>query len=236
MKSTLTGLILAAIPLVSFAQTEETNRLKDIVKQQEQAKAQNAELEEKKRAVQNEIRDLNSQMIRLAADSSNLERTGRDLDLKLTRLEAKNAALKQAIYGDRKTLAKLLGALQRIENNPPPALAIAPDNAADAVIAAKLTASISQRLTSRTESLSQQLEDLAANRSKITAEQQEIQKNEADLAARRQSIRTLVGQKTELEQSVSNSQAEAQKRAAALAAQADDLRELITKLERALIK
>jgi len=146
-------------------------------------------------------------------------------------LAKEEQTLAKALYADRKTLMHLLAALQSVEINPPPALAMLPNDAADAARAAQLMATLSKDLKTRAEDLSNKLEELTSLRENITDERTSLASNENDLERRRKAIKTLVDEKAALEKSISADRELEQIRVATLAAEADSLRDLIINLE-----
>lgn len=218
--------------LGATAQTVDANRLDELATQTEAEKAKQAELERSRNAVRSEIRTLRSDLVKVGKEASALEAAGRAIEARMAELEIRRTEIKSAVYEDRRALSHLLGALQRIEANPPPALAVSPDDAADAVRAAKLMASLGEALQTRTDNLAIELEKLARLQTDMEAEQVKLKANEEELRAKRTRTKSLVEQKSRLEASISQDRAAVQKRVAALAAEADTLRDLISRFER----
>lgn len=224
------GLFLT-LPAFSVAQTVDPDRLDELARQAEIEKNREAELGKSKEAVRQDIRSLRTTLVKLASEADVYEKAGREIVRKLSDLETNRTAITAKIYEDRKTLVRLLGALQRIEANPPPALAVSPDDAADAVRAAKLMSALSGDLKTRADALKLELETLALVQTDIEEQQKKLAVNEAELAKKRTRIKDVVTQKSSLERSISSQQADAQKRAAALASEANSLRDLIRRFE-----
>lgn len=224
-------LLIIILPVYGVAQTVDPDRLDELARQAEIERAREAELGRSKDAVRQEIQSLRKNLVQVANDSACIEQTGREIEQKLSKLEDDKANVSARIYQDRRTLMKLLGALQRVEANPPPALAVSPEDAADAVRAAKLMSAMSNDLKSRADKLKAELEVLSEVTEDIEKEQANLKANEAALAKKRERIKTLVGQKASLEKSISSEQAQAQRRAAALASEASSLRDLIRRFE-----
>ncbi len=217
----------------AFAQSVDIDRLNEIKQAQEKEKQREKELSETREAVQKDIGRLKADLTKLAADTKAIETEGRSIENKLNALETQSAEIKNRIYGDKKTVMRLLAALQRIEQSPPPALLVSPNDAAEAFRSARLMSSLSVELKSEAKILSDELNDLTELQESISDEQDKLRRNEVSLSTKRKSITQLVGQKTKLEKSISKDQQAVRKRVAALASEADDLRDLIAKFESA---
>lgn len=215
------------------AQTVEPERLDELSIQQERESARESELRQTRDAVRSDIGKLKTNLTTLAAEARKIERAGRAIEDRLTALSQTEMALKTAVYSDRKTLMHLLAALQRVETNPPPALAISPQDAAEAAQAGKLISNVSARLKTRADALREQLIELDYVRADIDSEKSELALNEKALGDKQTTIKNIVTEKTKLERSIAQDQAQAQQRVADLAAEADSLRDLIQQFERA---
>jgi len=224
-------LMLGAAP--TSAQTADPQRLESLTKAEEDARKREAELAKKRDAIASEVSKLKKDLVRTAAEAEKFEREGLSLERKLSELDSEAASLNEAIYGDRKTLMRLLAALQRIENNPPPALATQPKDAAEAALAARLMSSISSDLKKRADTLAARLEVSQNLRAEIEEKRTRLAANEKTLAKRRTQISKLVGQKSDLEKSVAKDREDALREVAKLASEAKSLRELIESFEAA---
>ncbi len=223
--------LMLVLAQAGTAQTPDKDRLEQIQKEREQAEAQDSKLAKEQTAVKAELEDLQSQLVRVGSEVEGLEITARSLSTKLMELEARENALSEDIYRDRQSLMRLLAALQRVENNPPPALAVSPEDAANAARAARLMASLSEDLNARAQALSKRLAELGEVRNTINLEQAEIAANQEKLSSRRDRIRKFISSKSSLETKLSKDRARNQERVADLASEADSLLELIRKLE-----
>lgn len=215
----------------AFSQSVDPERLDELSERTAAEKAKEDAIRKDREAVAGELGRLKKSLTKIATEAGAYERQGQEIERRLTALQTEEDNLKSAIYGDRQTLMKLLAALQRVENNPPPALAVSPSDAADAARAGRLMSNLSADLKMRGDALSLKLEDLSAVRSSIKAEQTTLEETEAKLETRRQFIKSKVNEKSKLERTLSQDQALARRRVAALAAEADTLRDLIQQFE-----
>ncbi len=215
----------------AFAQTLDPKKLESLTKAEEDARRTEAELSKKRKNIQSEIDSLKKQLVKTASEAASYEKEGLTLERKLASLDEKEKTLKDKIYGDRQSLMQLLGALQRIENNPPPPLAIRPKDAAEAARTETLMASLSAALHTRADELSERLKDAQVLRDEIISKHQSLSANEKTLSKRRNKISGLVQKKTELEKTVSKDQANASRKVDKLASEAKTLRDLIDSFE-----
>jgi len=226
-------LILTFGTVSSYAQTADPEKLESLTKAEEEARKKEAELARKRDAIADEVSKLKKDLVRNASEAEKFEREGLSLEAKLSDLDLEAAALNEDIYGDRKTLMRLVAALQRIENNPPPPLATQSEDAADAARAARLMSSLSSDLKKRADVLASRLETSQKLRNEIEQKRTQLSANEKTLAKRRSQISKLVGQKSDLEKSVAKDREEALQEVSKLASEAKSLRELIETFEAA---
>lgn len=220
-------------PVNVYAQQADPARLEEIRKQEEAAKAREAELAADRQKVLKEIAKLKSDLVRAAADAETYEKESRKSAEKLASLEREETRLKTAQFSDRETVMRLVGALQRLESNPPPALIVVPADAANAARAARLMSELSKNLKVHAQSLSARLEELAALRTDIAGQRDTLAANEKDVAKRRVKVKRLVGEKSKLEKTIAADLKAEKARMAALAKEANSLKDLISSVETA---
>jgi len=231
-------LILCLILIWGFpaqAQNPDPSKLENLTKAEENARQKEIELTKKRAVVQSEIDTLKKRLIKTASEVKNFELEGLSLKSKLSKLDIEESTLREKIYGDRQALMSLIAALQRIENNPPPPLAIRPNEAVEAARAEKLMTTLSGELKSRAEELSNRLKTSQSLRNEIQDKQKSLSANETSLAKRHSKIASLVTEKSKLEKSISKEKEEATRQVAKLASEAKTLRELIESFEAASV-
>ena len=233
MRWLLTALILIFMVSPSYAQTADPQKLESLTKAEEEARKKEAELAKKRETIAQDLSKLKKDLVRNASNAEKYEREGLSLESKLSDLDTEAETLNEAIYGDRNTLMRLLAALQRIENNPPPPLASQPGDAADAARAARLMSSLSADLKKRADILASRLDASKTLRGEIEEKRRRLAANEQTLAKRRTQISQLVGQKSKLEASVIQDREIAQREVTKLASEAESLRDLIESFEAA---
>lgn len=221
--------LLMACP--AFAQSVNPGDLDTITKEQDAAKKRAQTLEKEQEKLRVQIDRYKSDLQKNAQEATGIERKSRDIAGRLLDLNTQEQTLTAALSQDRNSLSQTLAALQRIEANPPPSVLMAPDNARDAVTAAGLMGSLSEQLKARAVTLQDNINAIARLRDDITAEQNKLARNEATLSKKRETIKSIVTEKTQLDAKLGKSREAEKARANALAAKAADLKELIAQFE-----
>lgn len=224
-------LLLCAFP--ALAQSVDPKDLDALTKAQAQAKAKAAQLAKETEVIETQISGFKEDLRRSAAESASYERAGREIQNTLKKLSREEIRLSGRLSDDRKTQSDLLAALQRLSMTPPAIMTLRAKTAQDAARASMVMGSITQQLENRAQSFSGQLTELSAVRKGMDSERKKLAETELALTKKRESIRALVKTKAARAASLSDNQKREQKRAENLAAKADDLRELIRQFERA---
>lgn len=152
---------------------------------------------------------------------------------RLEALNAREAAVKGRIERNRGQLARLLGALQMHQRNPPPPLLVNPRSAKDAVRAAILIRAVTPELEARGRTFAEEAENLAKVRRGAAVASEALFLAESDLADRRAEIERLISEKRALEGRLFPGEAAAQAQVRALAARATSVGELVEELAEA---
>ncbi len=218
----------------AYAQTPDPDKLESLTRAEQEARAKEAALTKKRGKIQKDISRLKSDLVKTAAESEKFEKEAQRLESDLEQLEGKLKLNTEAVQNDRQSFIKLIAALQRIENNPPPAFAASPGDAVEAARAARMISAISGELKNRADDLSKTLSELETLKAKMESKQASLAANEKILTKRRANIAKLVKQKAALEKSISSEQEETLREVAKLAAEAKTLRDLIQSFEAAI--
>ena len=128
-------------------------------------------------------------------------------------------------------LAEVLGGLERMGLNPPPAILVTPQDALSSVRSAILLGAVVPGLRRETDALMADLQELSRLSASIQAERNRLAAAAGDLLAEKKKLAFLLGEKERL-RGQSEAELEAERdRAAELARNAGSLKELITSLE-----
>ena len=194
--------------------------------------------EDQRRAIEAEIESVRADRARLSAaliettaKVQDAERAAAEDADKLTSLNATAAELSGSLARRRGVIADVLGALQRMGANPPPAILVKPDDMSEAVRAATVMSSLIPQLKSEIEAARRDLDALAKTRESIRRERDELAEKGKALAADKARLAALIEarqQSLALAQDALGSQHE---RAAELAKRATSLKDLIARLD-----
>ena len=171
-------LVLALLPPVSFSLAQENLTKEDAARQLEERKR---ELERTRQQEQTLSRDLdalakeratlNEQLIATASRIQASEKKLSEIEERLGQYSEQETMVRGSIEQRRATIAKLLGAMQRIGKEPPPAVVARRDDALEMVRSAMLMASIYPELKFQADSLGDDLKDLVRLTDGIRREQ-----------------------------------------------------------------
>ena len=166
----LPGKALASLP-------SSTQQLKSLSSELNQGKPQLASAREKSESLAAEAAALRQKLIATAARIESLERQKVDADARIVRLAEENTRLSTGFANDRVAITKLLGVLERLQHDMPPALAMHPDDALGAVRGSMLIGASLPPVYARAASLSRRIE--ALKRTRQSLEQQQVQAADA---------------------------------------------------------
>jgi murein hydrolase activator len=150
---------------------------------------------------------------------------------RLEELSREEGYLRESLAGRRGVLAEVLGALQRMGRDPPPAMLVRPDDALSSVRSAILLGAVVPELRAETEVLIADLNELARIMGSIEAERDRLEVAMTGQAEERERISLLADEKRRLQRRSEAQLVREQERAAELAQQAGSMEELIASLE-----
>jgi septal ring factor EnvC (AmiA/AmiB activator) len=194
--------------------------------------------EDQRRAIEAEIDSVRADRARLSAaliettaKVQDAERGAAAASEKLMSLNAKADELSRSVDGRRGVIADVLGALQRMGSNPPPAILVKPGEMSEAVRAATVMGSVIPELKSEIEAARRDLDDLATTRESIARERDELTEKGRALAADKMRLAALIEARQQSLASAQDALGSQQQRATELAKQATSLKDLITRLD-----
>ena len=223
------AIAFALLATPAFAQSPDRT-LDQVEAESRKARSEDARLRAERTRVEALVATLKTEMSTVSREADTLEAQTDALTLRVADLTAQSSSLTAQVESDKTSIARLIATLQRIEANPPPAIA-AGDSAISAARAAKLSATLARRLKLRADQLADDLRELDSVRLQLESERDTLAARQSELAARRADLRTLSREKSDLLRSLSDAQAVQARRIAALASEADTLRDLLARLE-----
>ena len=167
----------------------------------------------------------------IAAAIQQLEREFSEADQRIVELSARDAELSESLAARHDRIAPLLGALQRLRRDPPPALAVSPDDAVSAARGAMLIASVAAQLEVEARALSADLKALSETRMALTAERDATMTREAQMTARRGELDDLIAKRQHAVSQLADGITGAEAKIAELEARAADMTDLMDWLD-----
>ncbi|MGF7158455.1 septal ring factor EnvC (AmiA/AmiB activator) [Rhodoligotrophos appendicifer] len=229
------GLSLLAQP--AFAQEtgadleQKQNELEAITSEIESGKARQSELTEKVAALMKESAELSERLVALAGKIQSREGAITAAEQRLVTFDDQARKLQERLAERRNFLSELLAGLQRLERNPPPALAVRPDDALEAVRGAILIGNVIPELKAQADALTADITSLAELRRRMLREGQVLETNVSGLESEKTQIAAILEQKRSLVSATNNALQDERKRVEGLAAKAASLKELLSQIE-----
>lgn len=182
-------------------------------------------------AIRKDHASLSAALVQAAKTERKLNQDIADIAFRLEGLDRQRRDLVASLDERRGVLAEVLGALQRMGLNPPPAILVRPEDALASVRSSILLAAVVPELKGETEVLIGDLRELARVAATIESERRRLASTAASQAEEQRRLSLLLDEKQRL-QSKSEELLESERaRAAELAAEASSLRELIDAME-----
>ena len=169
----LPGKALAKLP-------SSSQQLQSLASELKHGQPQLASAREKSEALAAEAVALRKKLIATAARIEGLERKALDNTAQIARLTAEDARLSAGFANDRVAVTKLIGVLERLQHDMPPALAMRPDDALGAARGSMLIGASLPPVYAQAARLSRRIDALKQTRLALEHEQAEA----ADTAAR----------------------------------------------------
>jgi len=226
-------ILILIVPLTPCSGQElNLNDLEKITKAERKARLKSKALSKEKKEISIELKNLKIQLIETASTVKNYELESISLEQQKINLLASEETLKEKVYGDKKTLIRLLSTLQKIENNPPPLSINQTKDSATSAQAAIMASAIIKELEKRSNKLVSNISELKKIQDEVTATQFKLTSNEKLLKKRQKKIDQLIINKKELKVNVENEEEKSIREVENLALQVNSLRELIEALEK----
>lgn len=154
-----------------------------------------------------------------------------DIEGRLTKLRGRQDDVRKSLAARRGVLGDVLGGLERMGLNPPPALLVKPRDALSSVRSAILLGAVVPELRGQTEILVGDLKELSRVAASIETARQSLIAKAKDEKAERARLGLLLDEKAKLESQSESKLAAEQRKAAELASKAKNVKDLIAGLE-----
>jgi len=179
-----------------------------------------------------EREELNTRLVETAALIQQSEAQMSNIESRLGELEAQEKLLRGSLQQRHGTIAKLLGALQRMGRNPPPVMVTRREDALNMVRSAMLLAAAFPELRSKAFALVERLNELVRVMTDIRTEGDKLRAETERLNAARTKLASLMETKREALTQRQTELAEVRRAAADISRNVTNLSELIDKLDK----
>jgi septal ring factor EnvC (AmiA/AmiB activator) len=170
-------------------------------------------------------------LIQAAKTERKLSQDIEDIGARLENLRGQQETVRKSLAGRRGVLAEVLGALERMGVNPPPAILVKPEDALSSIRSAILLGAVVPDLRAEAEVLVGDLTELSRVAKSIDAERARLVAKIADQTAEKKRLGLLLEEKDKLQQRSEATLADEKAKAAELAKKAGSVKELIAGLE-----
>ncbi|MCV3238961.1 murein hydrolase activator EnvC family protein [Mesorhizobium sp. ZC-5] len=186
-------------------------------------------------AVKKDHATITAALIQAAKTEKKLGQDIEDINDRLQGLKDQQAGIRESLKARRDVLAEVLGALQRMGLNPPPALLVKPEDALSSVRSAILLGAVVPELRSETEILLADLNELNRVTASIEAERQRLAATVGEQIAEKERLALLLTEKSRLQDESEAALASEQQKSEELASKAGSMKDLIASLEKEII-
>ena len=205
--------------------------LQSIEKKLGTAKERQVMLEAEAEELRAEVAKLRAELIKAAARVQAREEDVTLSEDRLQGLVGAEAVLRAQLSARRKDLAETLAALQRLDRNPPPALAVKPDDALGAMRSAMILGALVPQLEAEAKEIRTRLDELRRVRQDILEERETLSDASGALASEQEELERLLSAKLAAQAELDKRLETEREEVARLSQEARTLSELIEKLE-----
>jgi septal ring factor EnvC (AmiA/AmiB activator) len=170
-------------------------------------------------------------LIQTAKTERKLSQDIEDIGARLENLRGQQETVRKSLASRRGVLAEVLGALERMGVNPPPAILVKPEDALSSIRSAILLGAVVPDLRAEAEVLVGDLTELSRVAKSIDAERARLVAKIADQTAEKKRLGLLLEEKDKLQERSEAALADERAKAAELAKKAGSVKELIASLE-----
>jgi septal ring factor EnvC (AmiA/AmiB activator) len=203
-----------------------------VLRESELSAARLEELAAEIAEVKKDHASLTASLIQSAKTEQKLSQDIDDITGRLEALKDQEDGIRRSLTARRGVLAEVLGALQRMGLNPPPAILVKPEDALSSVRSAILLGAVVPELRAETEILLADMKEMMRLSGSIEAERGRLVASVAEQVAEKERLNLLLQEKQKLQSETETALAEEQHKAEQLAAKASSLKDLIAALEK----
>ena len=190
-----------------------------------------AALTEEVAGIRKDQATITAALIQAAKTERKLSQDIDDIGARLDTLRGQETTIRKSLNARRGVLAEVLGALERMGVNPPPAILVKPEDALSSVRSAILLGAVVPDLRAETEVLVGDLKELSRVTKSIDTERGRLVAKVEEQTEEKKRLGLLLEEKKKLQQQSEAALADEQGKAAELAKKAGSVKELIASLE-----
>lgn len=188
-------------------------------------------LEKEVAAIRKDNASLTAALIQAAKTEKKISEDIEDIEVRLETLDKRDFDLRTSLKLRRGILAEVLGALQRMGLNPPPALLVRPEDALGSVRSAILLGAVVPELREETEILIADLRALTRITASITEERKRLAERITEQIAEKERLGRLLAERKRLQAASEAEMIAERKKTEELVGKATNLKDLIASLE-----
>jgi len=220
----LPGKALAKLP-------SSAEQLQNLSTELKQGTPQLAGAKQKSDTLAAEAAALRKKLIDTAARIETLERQKIDAAAQIETLQAENTRLSAGFANDRVAVTRLIGVLERLQHDMPPALAMRPDDALGAARGAMLIGASLPPVYAQAARLSRRIDALRRTRAALEEQRRDATETSAKLTVARAELDTLLDQKEREAEGAAETYAGLKTQLATVARQAADFQALLSRVK-----
>ncbi len=220
------------IPLPSLAGTSKKEKLDELQQTLAEHKTKEKSLKNETANAEKDLKKTREKLVETSRSVQSNEKSLEDLESRIADLEQKKSELEKTLLEDRKSIASLVLALERIRRVPPEAMIAKPGAPIDTARSAMLMADIMPVLYARAEQLRvnlQGLEDIASDLDKKREKALAVSKS---LAGEQKNLEALAREREQLFAKTHDDLRAQQEEVKRISMQAGSLQDLVSRLNR----
>ncbi|WP_011582764.1 MULTISPECIES: peptidoglycan DD-metalloendopeptidase family protein [Chelativorans] len=227
-----TPCLAQSVDSLDLKQRESVEEFRRLSQEISLSEKRQAEIAAEIAAIKDDSAALTASLIQAVKTERKLGEDIAEIDRRLQNLGIQEQKIRLSLASRRGTLAEVLGALQRMGLNPPPAILVRPEDALASVRSAILLGAVVPELRSETEMLIADLDDLTRVKTSIEVEEENLQQKQTEQAEEKERLKLLLEEKRRVQAVAEMRMAAEREQAAELAERATNLQELIASLEK----
>ncbi|HNS45375.1 MAG TPA: peptidoglycan DD-metalloendopeptidase family protein, partial [Alphaproteobacteria bacterium] len=205
--------------------------LSSINKQMEAQKSEQEDLEKQAKSLEKGMKGLKKDLISIAGKVQDYETSMRELEERLSQLRKNKSDLTNSLSKQKKSIADLVLALERIRRLPPETLVARPDAPLETAQAATVLSSILPELDSRAKRLKLDLDELQKIEGELTDKQASLKETTEKLKTDQVKLDKLMDEREKSLKDTKKQVAKREESIAQLSKSAKDLSDLIAKVD-----